>query len=500
MLIRFKVTNYLSFNTTQEFTTYRGRPQLKKDHLLQSGTKQLLKFSAIYGANASGKSNLIAAVSQSRQIILSGLPGGMAESYFKINPENKTKPTTFEYEIEINDKYYAYGFDLLLAESKIIGEWLYEITAGNQDKLIYQRQPLAGDTETEKAFELGRKYTNADLKAYLRGMKTNTQKLFLRDINDGKDDLFRENPKLRPIQDVFRWFAEKLIITPPGVLITPPDSRIGIRPFYLREDFDEDILNTIIPSLGLGVTSIKFQEEDPQNIRKYIPETEIAPLLQIISQQTKIFSTANHPVKEVTVAAQGNKEFLILKVNPETLKIESMKRMLFMHDGSPDIPFYYGEESDGTRILLNLTELLISAYSNSDNVYIIDEIDLGLHPLLSHRLIELFLTLSKGKMQLIVTTHELHLMDLDLLRRDEIWLITKHSNGESELKSLDEYSVRFDKRLIKAYLSGAYGAIPIIDTYLPLENDTKLTNEIKPETETQLAVAENTDANKYHKD
>ena len=103
-------------------------------------------------------------------------------------------------------------------------------------------------------------------------------------------------------------------------------------------------------------------------------------------------------------------------------------------------------------------------------------------------------------MQLIVTTHESHLMDLDLLRRDEIWLITKHSNGESELKSLDEYSVRFDKRLIKAYLSGAYGAIPIIDTYLPLENETKLTNEIKPETETQLAVAENTDANKYHKD
>ena len=501
MLIRFKVTNYLSFNTTQEFTTYRGRPQLKKDHLLQSGTKQLLKFSAIYGANASGKSNLIAAIDHSRKIILEGLPRGLTENYFKINPENKTKPTTFEYEIEINDKYYAYGFDLLLSESKIIGEWLYEITAGNQDKLIYQRQPLIQETETgtEKPFDLGKKYTNKDLKAYLRGMKTNTQKLFLEDINDGKDDLFKENPKLQPIRDVFRWFAEKLIITSPGVLTTPPDKRSGIQPFFLREDFNEEILNKIIPSLGLGITNVKFQTEDPQNIRKYISPENISALISIISQQTKNLSTTGNQVKDITIAFQENKEFLILKINSETLKIETIKRMQFIHDGSPKTLFDYGEESDGTRILLNLTELLISAYSNSDNVYVIDEIDLGLHPLLTHRLIELYLSLSKGKMQLIVTTHESHLMDLNLLRRDEIWLITKHSNGESELKSLDEYSVRFDKRLVKAYLNGVYGAIPLIDTYLPIEIEQKIETVTKPEPKTNLAVAENTDTTSYHK-
>lgn len=484
MLIRFKVTNYLSFDTTQEFTTYQGKTKLKPEHILKSGKRQFLKFSALYGANASGKSNFVDAIAFSKYIILHELPAGIANNYFKINPQNKTKPTTFEYEIELNDKYYAYGIDLILNENKIIGEWLYEITPGNKDKLIFQRQPAK--PETEKPFELSKKYTNKDISAYLRGMKTNTQKLFLNDINDGKNDLFENNPKLKPIQDVYRWFAEKLIVTPPGVLQTPPDKRNPFRPFYLREDIDETLINQIIPSLGLGITNVQINNENPKNINKYLPPEKITALIQIISQHIKDLETQNNKKPaSITFSIQENKESLILKIDPVTLTIQSIKRMQFHHDGNTNTLFDYGEESDGTRIMLNHVDLLFAALGGTDNVYIIDEIDLGLHPLLTYRLIELFLKLSKGKMQLIVTTHESHLMNLNLLRRDEIWLITKHSDGASELKSLDEYSVRFDKRLTKAYLSGLYGGIPIIDTYLPIEHNPKTPKKEKNTTEKQ---------------
>lgn len=156
--------------------------------------------------------------------------------------------------------------------------------------------------------------------------------------------------------------------------------------------------------------------------------------------------------------------FLVEKDINEGFKI---KTILFEH-GNKDIMFSLSEESDGTRRLLELIEILFS--DNCNKIYIIDEIDRSLHPQLTYKLIETYLKSAADKqMQLIVTTHESRLLDFDLLRRDEIWFVNKDKSGATEVYSLDAYNERFDKKIDKAYLEGRYGGVPIFSYVFPIE-------------------------------
>ncbi len=152
-------------------------------------------------------------------------------------------------------------------------------------------------------------------------------------------------------------------------------------------------------------------------------------------------------------------------------------KLKFEH-GDNAMFFDIREESDGTRRMIDLIEILCAAQAKSKRTYVIDEVDRSLHPHLTHRLVETFLRLAKGgETQLIVTTHESHLMDLELLRRDEIWFVDKNKTGASSLYSLEEYNERFDRKVDKAYLEGRYGAIPMFDVYFPIHKETKVTCE-----------------------
>lgn len=459
MLIRFRVSNYLSFNETREFSTLPGRVRTKKDHLIGNETPLLLKFSALYGANASGKSNLISALRLSQNIIRGSPLSGIARDYHRINKENKTLPTSFEYEIKIGTKCYAYGIDLILSESIITGEWLYEIAPGKDDTLIFQRQPQ----NKTKPFELGKNYEIPDLRTYASGIETNTDTLLLREMNTNKQDVYIKNPCLSPLSDVFHWIAHKLVITPAG-------QPLPSQPFYIRDDFDLKLANKLIPALGLGIREVIINPENVETIRNYTPASEFKNILELAQTQIKLTNqkTGKKP-KSMNIMLQANRKFFILKIDTGTFEV-SASSLQFIHDGS-DTLFDLSEESEGTQRMMELIEILFAAYSGSDNVYIIDEIDRSLHPLLTHRLIELYLQLAKkGAMQLIVTTHESHLMDPNLLRRDEIWLINKNTAGASDIISLDEFNVQFDKKTSKAYMDGRYGAIPILGTSVTFEN------------------------------
>ena len=112
MLIRFNVRNFLSFSSredgrTEEFSMIAGKVRGKKDHLYDDGKLKLLKFAAVYGANASGKSNLVKAMDFMRHVIVTGLPDGHTEKYCKVNPENKNASSYFEMEILLDGKYYS---------------------------------------------------------------------------------------------------------------------------------------------------------------------------------------------------------------------------------------------------------------------------------------------------------------------------------------------------------------------------------------------------------
>jgi AAA15 family ATPase/GTPase len=139
----------------------------------------------------------------------------------------------------------------------------------------------------------------------------------------------------------------------------------------------------------------------------------------------------------------------------------------------PNVSFRLEQESDGTRRLLNLLPALYHL-RRSNAVYFIDEIDRSMHPILARKFLEFFLkSCGGGKRQIIVTTHESTLLDLDLLRRDEIWFAEKDNGGSTRLYSLVDFKVRTDLEIRKHYLQGRFGAIPFLgnlDGLINMEN------------------------------
>jgi hypothetical protein len=125
------------------------------------------------------------------------------------------------------------------------------------------------------------------------------------------------------------------------------------------------------------------------------------------------------------------------------------------------VRFDLSEEASGTHRLLQLLPMLVDLAGNN-GVYVIDELDRKLHPLLSYRFIEYFLEQFQSNSQLIFTTHNTHLLDLQLLRRDEIWFVEKRLGGASDMYSLINLKVRSDLDIQKGYMKGRFGAVPFV--------------------------------------
>ena len=126
--------------------------------------------------------------------------------------------------------------------------------------------------------------------------------------------------------------------------------------------------------------------------------------------------------------------------------------------------FGFEEESDGTRRLFDLMDMLLN--KREDVLYVVDELERSLHPKLTKHFLQMFMELHKEKrMQLLFTTHESSIMDQSIFRRDEIWFIERNAENVSVIYSLDRFKERYDKVLSKAYLEGRYGAIPVFRTF-----------------------------------
>ncbi|WP_411377724.1 AAA family ATPase [Flavobacterium psychrophilum] len=137
------------------------------------------------------------------------------------------------------------------------------------------------------------------------------------------------------------------------------------------------------------------------------------------------------------------------------------------HENS-NFTFDFDEESDGTNRLFELSPAFEQLIFEDDVVYIIDELERSMHPLLAKELLKMYSLKSTSKSQLIFTTHESHLLDDDLLRRDEIWFTEKKSDGSTEFYPLSNFNPRGDKVLERGYLQGRYGGIPFLGDFSKL--------------------------------
>ncbi|MCR5237404.1 MAG: ATP/GTP-binding protein [Lachnospiraceae bacterium] len=457
MLKRFNVKNVYSFaaradGQSEEFSMIAGRVRGKKEHIYNDGKLKLLKFAAIYGANASGKSNLVKAMDLMKSIVLGGLPDGHTEKYCKVDPENKNKPSYFEIEIMLGQKYYAYGFEVILSQSRFISEWLVELNADNTEKELFTRNIEEGSYKF--GGDLNKKGLKERLEVYADDISDNDSVLFLTIMNQNKKNVYSKYKTAMALNNVYMWIRDSFAII-------YPDQPLSMYE-YLSKTEQTDEICKLISAFGTGITDFEIVNVDIEQILSRLMPPIQKEVIRRIEEQQAILRQSKH-LRSFNLAMRSRDNFFIITLSSDD-SIEC-RTIEFTH-GKKGALFALNEESDGTVRILDLLEILIAGEGKT---YVIDELDRCLHPMLSYKFVDTFFRMAENKnIQLIVTTHESRLMDFDLLRRDEIWFVDKKESGESDIYSLEEYNARFDQKIDKAYMDGRYGGVPIFSTIFPV--------------------------------
>ena len=468
MLIRFSVENFLSFDKEQEISMIPGNIRGRDEHLINNNHIKILKLGTIYGANSAGKSNLIKAINFAKKIIMGDIPLQSSNMFCKINKSNEIRPSKFEFEFTKEGKYYAYGFTMILRERKILSEWLYEINAKDQSP-IFERETDIGrlDFYIKVSGE-----NEMRLNTYKLDFKENTNSLFLNEINRNKS--FSSESILYLFNQVYRWFTNDLRV------IYPEQPIIKFDGFYGENNTKR--INNIINLFDTGISKIKIEKI---SYEKLMDELTLEEAEEFMNRYKEVVKDLQNLSNGSIGSVRNDKKSISNKIQEIEVGVSLRTRDSFYNmsgniNGEPNIStirtehnksffdYNFKEESDGTRRLFDLLDILLSADSPEglNRVYVIDELERSLHPKLTYRFIELFIKiLEKKNVQLIFTTHESTIMDQELLRRDEIWFVERNKDNYSRIYSLDRFQERYDKKLNKSYLEGRYGAIPIFKEF-----------------------------------
>ena len=438
MLVDFKFENFLSYKDETKFSMRAGNTRKHRDHIINTGSPGILKFAALYGGNASGKSNFIKALKFSKQVILEGIDEiDTSDKCCRTNEDCSDLKTKFTYVINIDNTLYEYSFSILMKKALIQSEYLKIL-----DSNVYVFKKSFSNNHNKIELDTDYlKFNKADknrIEVYKSDFKQSKSKLFLTELNNGKE-IFYVGGNKSIINEVFVWFKDKLEISLANEVFSSSYS-------IFRGGRIEELTN-FLSEAGTGVSDITRQEVEQHEVEKELIKKQI-----LESIKKKMLETEN---VSFSLVKTPNNLIFITKIPSSNDFI--YEKLLFIHENS-SAKYTLGEESDGTVRLVEIYDLLASV---SNKVFILDEIDRSLHPNLTYGLIKKFLSQSKNN-QLIVTTHEDRLLDLNLLRRDEIWFVDKNSQGYSTLTTLEDFKERFDRDILSAYLDGRYGAIPKI--------------------------------------
>lgn len=433
MLVSFSVENWMSFKNETLLSMLASREQRHSEHLpiLDYYRRRLLPITAIFGGNASGKTNLFLAINFAKKLVTLGTePDEFIEvKSFALDTDCRKSPTLIRFELLTDGKLYEFGFKV--TEKEVVEEWLIEILK-TSEKLIYRRE--RGEIEPGRDYK-GDKF----IKFVAKGTREN--QLFL--TNSVQQNITHFKP-------VYNWFRDNLILI-------APDSRFGLpglisrRNERLEKYINENLFDfdTGIERLGSTEVSYKRSSFDESLIKAFEKE------LRGDEEQQFEFST---PLgRRLITIKDGN-----LKVEePVTYHIDSNGR---------DVRFTLEDESDGTLRLIDLLPMFFElTREESQKVFIVDELDRSLHTLLTRTLIESYLATCgpSARSQMIFTTHDVALMDQKLLRRDEMTVTERNDDGSTELISFNEYKdIRYDRDIRKSYLQGRLGGVPkIISAY-----------------------------------
>lgn len=412
MLIEFSVKNFLSFKDKAILSMEKGNGDENIDNIIFNDITDLVKNAAIYGANASGKSNILKAFTCAILMIRNSNLMSVGEKWSYIKPflfdeTSKNKPSEFEFTFITNNVKYKYFFS---ADQNRIYEESLDAYNSQKPTNIFTRK----DTNIYE-------FSNDKNKLASLAANNTENKLFLSTATTWNYE---------KTKDAFLWFTKTIDTYDSFNKIMDKDlidysENEELKKFSLKLLKEADILIKNI--------SVNYEEKE---IEGTIADMPIIPI-----------------VKKVDIELEH--EVVDEENNIHTYKLN------------------FKDESSGTKVLFAFAPFLKRAFEET-KVIIVDELEKSMHPKLVEFIVKLFNNkdINKVNSQLIFTTHATNLLNLEILRRDQIWFVEKNPlNGNSELYPLDSFSVRKDENIQKGYINGRYGAVPFIkDVDLWLED------------------------------
>jgi AAA15 family ATPase/GTPase len=409
-----------------------------KGHKYQACGMELLKLASLYGANGSGKSNLIEGIGFLRSIIVNGnIPSPPVLRQLK-HFYDVTRPTVLAIEFIIENVMYLYALEI--GDQNILREELYISGLGKKsDELVYERTTDPSGITTLQFFEeFGQSDEGKVLTRVLAKnlIKPNTTAL--------KAIAELDNPVLHHAERAYRWFDQKLIV------ITPRIKPAGL-PHWL--DVDKDFRRYAEDSITAFDVGIKRLVVNTKSIEEFYGEDNKSEIEAVVhdlgSDPDAMLGLFSDNEEEAVIVRDGNR--IVVK------QLETVHRTT---NGNM-VNFKLKQESDGSRRLLEYLPVFKELVS-SDMTYCIDELERSIHPLLIKEIIKKFSHDDKTKGQLIFTTHESNLLDQEIFRQDEIWFIEKDPQGCTDLYALSDFKEHNTKDIQKGYLTGRYGSIPFL--------------------------------------
>ena len=422
MLLEFRIGNFRSYAAEKRFSMVAGcGKELPSNTMTIVGLDRyaLLPSAAVYGANASGKSNLIQAFDFYRRFVLGSAESRQERDTIPVTPflldqELSRSPSHFEMTFLLNGVRHQYGF--VVSHERVHEEWLTVYPKGKPQEWFHRTLDSAG------------KSSWAWSRTHLRGEKsqladrTRDNALFLSVAAQWN------HAQIAPI---YRWFRTDLKVLPTDV-----SAMTYTRSQLLSDSRFREWLTGVLKAADTGINRVlareskihkdhlRFPSEIPDHVRDYLTES----LLK--ERKVEVHTTRQVP--------GSDREF----------------------------EWDLEQESDGTQRML---ELLGPIYDvlQAGAILVMDELDTSLHAYITRELVELFNNpeTNPGHAQLVFTTHDTSLLDPTLFRRDQLWFTAKDATGATDLYSLEDFSPRKGEALQKGYLVGRYGAVPVLERF-----------------------------------
>jgi uncharacterized protein len=430
MLLSFRFANHRSFRDEQHLNLTpvydSGAPDAKS--MLDA-----VRVVGIFGANASGKSNIVSAFDYlSRMVGVSDResePGlGPQRQSFRLDPDIAAEPSSYAVDLIIDGVHHTYGFTL--DDQRILEEWLYSYPF-RKKRVVFER--------TEQQFHWGEESGRWSFRKLADITAPTALFLSVSARFDTRTSTEREpNDTAASLHGTFSWLWQRMSQARPATSLSSLSRNYST---WLGVPGRRAVIVDLLRAADVGLQDIFVRNRDDDDVL-----AQASPLPEELS-----------------------------KDEPDRLRRQSPRasQIQFLHHGAVgNVTLDLADESSGTLRLLELAARAIPVLDRG-GLFLVDEIDASLHPLLTASLVRLFRSdsVNRRRAQLIFTTHDATLLGSldaeDVLQRDEVWFTEKHDDGSSELFPLSDFKPRRQgENRQRRYLNGSYGAIPEISMEL----------------------------------